>query len=238
MSVCRPKSALPPLLSLLLLLAQLSAQEIPSENPSLPAPDILSLGSEQCRLGPILVDGRTRTLKMPAKVNMQKGFVELLACTPKGKTHESVLVSDVDPLYFQLALLLLGLEPGANPSSPDTARSRIGDMIEIRVHWKTSAGQPVCHCAEDLLLDVKKNACMERTPWVFLGSRTHDGQFLGRFAGSLITTYHDPLSIVDNPLPSCNDDTVYKANPNVVPPAGTPVTLIISPAPLGEEERK
>ena len=54
--------------------------------------------------------------------------------------------------------------------------------------------------------------------------------FLARELGSLITTYHDSTAIVENPLPSSRDDTLYEANPDTVPPVGTPVTLIISPA--------
>jgi hypothetical protein len=70
---------------------------------------------------------------------------------------------------------------------------------------------------------------MQLTDWVFSGSRMKDGRFMADIGKSLITTYHDPDSILDNPLPTGGDDETYRVNDKLVPQKGTPVTLTIKP---------
>ena len=41
----------------------------------------------------------------------QSNQLEVLIATPRGKTHEALLVTDVDPQFIQTALLLIGLKP-------------------------------------------------------------------------------------------------------------------------------
>ena len=230
MSKRRAKFAFIVAASLLFAYSASLSQEPPSPHPAREAPEISKTAPDVYKLGRVEVDARKRLLTMPAKVNMQSGLVELLACTPRGKRHESVLVVDVDPLYLQLGLLLLGLEPGGNPSSLAEDSQRPGDMMDIWVEWKLDGQPKVKKRAEELILDLRNDAPMQRTSWVFLGSKVYKGRFLARELGSLITTYHDSAAIVENPLPSSRDDTLYEANPDTVPPVGTPVTLIISPA--------
>lgn len=63
------------------------------------------------RLGTLLIDMKAHTLTCPGEINMDSGDVEYLAVTPMGKTYESLLRLNVRPLYLQVGLLLLGLEP-------------------------------------------------------------------------------------------------------------------------------
>ena len=44
---------------------------------------------------------------------------------------------------------------------------------------------------------------------------------------SIAATYHDPFAILDHPLPTGADDTIYYVNSKLVPPKGTPVTFIV-----------
>jgi len=83
------------------------------------------------RIGDVLIDKAQGCLYMPAKVNMTEGVVELLACGRLGKRHESVLVVDAKPLHVQLALLLLGLEPGGGLAYQGDPRTPQGDSVWI-----------------------------------------------------------------------------------------------------------
>ena len=51
---------------------------------------------------------------------------------------------------------------------------------------------------------------------------------------SLITTWRDQTSLLDNPLPDAVDDALYIANHHLLPPGGTPV-LIFFRAPTDKE---
>ncbi len=71
---------------------------------------------------------------------------------------------------------------------------------------------------------------MKHIDWIFTGSRTANGIFTAQAVGTLITTFHDPDAIIDNPLPEGADDMVYIVNAQVVPPKGTAIRMIITPA--------
>jgi hypothetical protein len=68
---------------------------------------------------------------------------------------------------------------------------------------------------------------MKHTTLVFSGSRFVNGRFAAQEDGSLITTYHDPNTILDNPLETGGDDETYEANPVVTPPKDTPIKVTI-----------
>lgn len=199
----------------------------PPDQRTLPVPSILNLGNGTYKLANIIIDKRKGEIRVPGKVNMQEGLVELLACGKWGKLHESVLVIDVQPYYLQLALLLLGLEPGNKPLAyQGDPHTPVGDHVDIFVEWKNN-GKIVKKRGEELVFNRVTGKPMKKTYWVFTGSLIQNGIFLAQVEQSLVTTFHDPATIIDNPLPAGGDDTLYYANKKVVPPVGTPVTMVI-----------
>lgn len=192
--------------------------------------EIVRLPDGRYRMGNVTIDAERRRIEMPGRVNMQEGLVELLACTPTGKLHESVLALDIKPLHLQLALLVLGLKPGRNPGVPNAGGDKRapGERVEIRVSWEAGGKRREMR-AEELILDQPKKRAMAETDWVFLGSQIWDTGLAADETGSLITTYHDPLAIIENPLDTVNDDTLYLANSRVVPAVGTKVMVVVSP---------
>jgi hypothetical protein len=146
--------------------------------------------------------------------------------------HESVLVLDIVPYHLQVALLLLGLEPGGGLEYQGDPRTPTGDPVEVWVAWDRSDSTngpsvAVRHRAEDLIYNIAAKKPMQRTHWVFVGSEIVNGRFMAQIEQSLITTYHDPFTILDNPLPTGGDDTLYVVNEQVVPERGTPVRVTI-----------
>jgi len=139
-----------------------------------------------------------------------------------------VLKLDVDPYYLQIALLLIGLEPGnkplefqGDPSIPE------GDPVDIWVSWTNKDKKTVRHRAEELIFNKVAKKTMKHTHWVFAGSQVIDGKFMAQVEHSIASTYHDPFAILDHVLSTGGDDTVYFVNKTVVPPKGTPVTFVI-----------
>lgn len=181
------------------------------------------------RVGNITVNKRGRYVTVKGEVNMQEGLVEYLACGPRGKLHESVLKLNVDPFYLQIALLLIGLEPGnkslvrqGDPGIPD------GDPVEIWVTWAgKDSKKMIKHRAEDLIFNKPANKPMKRTDWIFTGSQVIRGRFMAQVEHSIAATYHDPFAIFDHPLPTGSDDRLYYVNSEIVPKKGTPVTFVV-----------
>ena len=222
-------------------------QTPPEQTPEKPAPRIKRLGPDLYQIGLLNLDARKRQIRLPARVNMDVGGpIELLLCLPTGKTHESVLTADIQPVDLQVALLLLGLKQGANPAleRPEGAPppAAPGDTVLIWVQWekppKAEQREPetVRLRAEGLLHNVETNRPAREAQWVFLGSQMLRGRFGADIEGSLISTYHDPLSILDLCLPTVNDDVYYVVNEKTCPPAGTRVQVQIEVPPKPEPE--
>jgi hypothetical protein len=174
-------------------------------------------------------------LEVAGWVNMQSGLVEVFACAPEGKTHESVVVLDCVPSGLQAGLIALGLEPGdpVEFGTGDQYRAPTGDRVLIEVRWLDAAGKEQLAHAEDWVRDDKHQHAMERGGWIFAGSflqpvsgTTNEVTFAADYVKSLVTTYHDASSILENPLADGIDDTVYYSNEKAVPPVGTPITAI------------
>ena len=209
-------------LVIFVICARLIAQE-PESAQSTP---IVKLSPNKYKIGNIFMDAKKRQLKLPGWVNMEKGVVELLACSPGGKRHESVLVLDIVPYHLQVSLLLLGLNYGANLQYQGDPNTPQGDSVEVWVRWKFNKEEQLVR-GEDLIYDLVGKKTMNHTHWIFSGSRIVNGTFMADMEGSLVTTYHDPFTIIDNPLPSGSNDELYVVNEKLVPPKDTPVEIIL-----------
>jgi hypothetical protein len=179
--------------------------------------------------------GRRRGVVLAARVLVNDGFVELFACSLGGKEHESVLVVDADEQSIDLALMLCGLRRGPLPASLETPHSEQGHRVVALVQWRTPAGQLRTFRAEDLLVDLARSSRMPRMGWTYVGaflespseSETRESVLAATRSRTLVATYNDRTAILDNPLPEGADDTSFRANRRLLPPAGTPVTLIL-----------
>ena len=178
------------------------------------------------RIGKVTVDQKKRELTMEGSVNMQEGLVEYLAVAEKGKLHEAVLIMNVEPLHLQLGLILLGLKYGRNLKYQGEPADPIGDPVNIFVEWG-GEGRKKRVRGEDLILNQQTEKSMSQTHWIFSGSFEVEGIFAAQLERSLIATYHDPASIIDNPLPEGADDTILYVNKELVPPVGTAITMTI-----------
>lgn len=242
--------------------APIAAQEPAGQEPEKgqPAPGV---GQEEKKppkgLFPgIEVDLEGRRLTLEGAIAIPKGLIELVACTSWGKTHESICSLEVDPSHLKAALLMLGLEESPQVTKLGEPKALKGDRVIIYLEWEKD-GKPVRHRVEKLIWDRTTGATMEEVGWVFTGSRflkvpdySPAGEeigerelFMASETGSLVTTFHDPNAILDNPLLKGGDDTIYYANDKLLPPRGTPVRFIVEATekkkeadPGKDEERK
>ncbi len=114
----------------------------PGPEPKPPArPVVRRIGPQLFEVGAVRLDAKRRTIRCKGHVAMSEGGpLELLACVPTGKAYESIFTLDMRPMDLQVALLLLGLNPGRNPAykyPPDTLEPdrKPGDEVLIYVEW-------------------------------------------------------------------------------------------------------
>jgi hypothetical protein len=205
------------------------AADPPATSSSSPAaaasePALQKLDDGRYRIGTAILDKVGGSIAVPGKVNMQEGLIEVFACTSRGKLHEAALELDVEPIHLQTALLAMGLEYGRALSEQGEARRPEGDPVEVWVSWGQGSSAQKWR-AEDLVWDTQQGKPMRHVEWVFSGSQIINGTFMAGVEGQIVTTYHDPFTILDNPLEAGADDTVYEAYKDRLPPPGTPVEV-------------
>jgi hypothetical protein len=172
------------------------------------------------RIEQLILDAEQQVIEIPANINMSKGLIEVLLCTPKGKVHESLLVTPVRPLVLQTALMIMGYIPLNNPDGQKVALDSFS--IEIELNGKRFG-------AGELLWNQQLDQPVPDIPWIFVGSPIYPtGGLAAEFEQTLIATYN--LScILANGLETRHDDTVYRVNETTVPPKGTTARIFIHP---------
>jgi len=195
-------------------------------------PPIEKTASGEYRLGEIRVNKAERSITFPAQVNMDRGLLEYLIVHRKGKTHESLLRTHVDPYNLQIAFLLLGFEGAeqrlAMQGDPATPK---GEPVRITISTNsgpTTAVIPAEHWLVNKLGDDVKD--VEPMNWVFSGSYVDDGRFMSQETGSIAAIWHDPVALIDNASPGGESNRIWFVKQGTVPPVGTPVEVTIKPA--------
>lgn len=205
-----------------------------------PFPQIVKkVGPDLYELGTITLDTKARKATIPGRINMTQGIIEYLAVMDKrGKLHESVLALDVQPSLFQLALILLGFEPGevslpSSGSQKSPTLSKWGDPVTLWVEWdRTGTTERIS--ADALIFNRETQRTIDGNRWHFTGSAFYQNTFAADLTGSLIATWMDWQAIINasaqigNPYRGAN--LGYEVNSKIVPPLDTPIRLVIEPA--------
>jgi hypothetical protein len=228
----------------LLLLAFLAgavcnAQET-AEEPPTAAPKVKQMADGVLDLGGVRVDRKARTIRFPAAVNMNDGMIEYLLVGKGGKTHESLFVTEIQPYYLHLAMLLLGAKGNPvdqslqNAPPPSTisadylknAPQLKGDPVEITVAWKIG-DQEHAGNVEDFISNLEQKRTMRHGPWTYNGSMFYGGKFLAQSDLSIAAMVTDPEALINNRQPGHDNDQIWSVDPAKTPKVRTPVELTI-----------
>jgi hypothetical protein len=174
---------------------------------------------------------------VPGKILLNRGIIELLGCAEGGKEHETVLRLECDIQALNLALILSRFTGGPVPQKL-TQEGDQGSRLLVLIQWKAN-DKIVTHRAEDLIISLKTRGTMPRVGWTYVGafvevenaitpnSKEKQKVLAATGSRSLITTWRDPSTLLDNPLPDAVDDSAYAANHVVLPDPGTPIAIIV-----------
>ncbi len=206
-----------------------------------PAEPTVGSGNRPTDFAPgVRIDWQQRRVEVDAEVVLREGMLELLACSPNTKEHESILRVHARPLHIYQAMGLIGLEPGTPARYHEKQRRMLppeGESVLLHVRYR-QAGTPRVIPIERWLLDAKRQRPPDKVRWLFTGSRTFDG---GRFGADLDGTVvgvvdFDTSLITADGLHSADNELLWlEANTKAIPPVGTRCTLLIqraSPPPL------
>lgn len=124
-------------------------------------------------LGSALIRKSDRTISFPGRINIREGVIEVLVSTSRGRMHESLIVTDLDPFQLQMALILAGYGNGDR---------KTGASFHIEVVWGKSVRTPV----DEWLYDNTAKQPKTRGRYFFAGSSFKNGQCLASLEGNLI----------------------------------------------------
>jgi hypothetical protein len=183
----------------------------------------------------IQVDAALKTAEFPAIVNATEGLLEYFLVGSEGKTHESLLVTKIDPTALHTVMLLLGAKgaPPENASAPSSVLSpqksepMKGDRIAIKVSWGEGESRQM-HAAEELIFNSQRKEPMTAGPWTYNGSYVFEGRFLAQDGQSFVALVDDPEALINNPREGRDDDQIWTPNPKTVPPLEAKVDVTIT----------
>ncbi len=184
-------------------------------------PIIKKINEHIYKLQEMTIDTEKQTVSIPCNVNMSSGLIEVVLCRPEGKVHESLLTTQITPLEFQTALLLLGLDPvnelsddpnHRNEEKPFKTIETPGDSVKIFLETNAS-GKTKKEPLENFIYNEKHKRPLQRSTWLFRGAVTMaDDMILLEPEVSMIVTYHDPVALMELNSGTKYDDELYYVN--------------------------
>ena len=204
----------------------------PNDGKQKEKPRIEDMGNAKYRVGAIKIDKARGLITVPAvMLPYEEGKpIEFMATMKQGyKSYESVLSLQANAFEFNLACILIGLDPGKAVSSkfhfdPQPVQ---GDPVSIKVSWKKN-GKRVEYDVIDLL-KVGEAKPDKPSVWSYTGSMFVDGdRYLAQMDGVLIGLIHDPASIIEHKkgLAVGNWGSIA-IDPDVAPQGGQEVVISI-----------
>jgi hypothetical protein len=183
-------------------------------------------------------------LHVQAEVACTRGDLEQVCCALGTREHESLLMTRAPASSVQAGLLALGMQAGRpgswrqGPAGELQEQPPQGSEVDVRVRWQEGGVRREAPIG-DWLDDRSPGA--DRIRFVFAGSRfvrTPGGErFAADLSGSIVglVTFGDEVIACAQVVPDRADVAPprWRARGAVMPPEGTPVTLVLGrpPAP-------
>ena len=173
-------------------------------------------------IGLIKVDPCNHSFSFPAKIHMDKGLIEVAICIPQGKNHESIFVTEVDPVSFEAALNLIGCIKtapyGKKIKKPEEVlkikhRKNKPDRVEIQVEYKDSLEVTHLCRMEDYIWDENAKKTLAPVLWHFKGIPVDEkGNPVTYMGNNLVVTFVETDAILEMDSPMLFDDNYLFAN--------------------------
>jgi hypothetical protein len=203
----------------------------PPKNPSDPTAQLKRLMPKY----DVFIDSKNKQVVMEGDVCLVKGVLEMFACLKGTKEHESVVAVRTKAFVVHAALLALGAKPGSPAKFEPKYIAATGPKVGVQVFWTDEKGNRRTARAQEWVRDVKTKKAMTYD-WVFAGSGFYvdeesKKQFYQADSGDFICVSNFPSAMLDIPVESSsdNDNLMFEAFTENIPPKGTKVMVVLSP---------
>ena len=177
---------------------------------------------------------RDRVVEIDARVVLREGPLELFACSPQTREHESIFAIKARPLHVHQAMGLIGLLPG-NPVTFQKETQALAPPRGAKVLIDVVTGKGESSRTMPAASFVRSAG--DRKPvgdvdWVFAGSKTmSSGRYAADSEGTVIALVDfDTALIAVGALHSADNEALWvEANTDAIPPLDESVVIRIRP---------
>jgi hypothetical protein len=182
------------------------------------------------------VEGDKRRVLINGIICRRTDQLEQFMCRKQTKEHEAIVSADIDAAKVHLALTLAKAEPGNPVKYNPKFTPASGTVIKVYVQWEEK-GKTMKVPAQQWIKNVKTKKELEHD-WVFAGSFHIPNRldpkappFYAANDGDVICVANFEDALLDLPIQSSkdNDDLVFEAWTDRIPPLETPVVVILEP---------
>lgn len=180
---------------------------------------------------------KSRRVLIAAEVCLRQGMLEMVLTRKGKKQHEAIFAADIDARKAHEALLLAGAKPGKPVEyEPEFVLAK-GSRVHVDVLYSDENGKRQLVPAGNWVKESRTGKGLD-TVWVFAGSRlvSDSDNSNGPKAylaneGDIITLVNMDTALLDVPFKSSksDDDRVFEAWEERIPPTGTKVYLVLTP---------
>lgn len=211
---------------------ELQAEPEPKPLPHLPPPE----GAKRLsKTGRAWIDKEKGVVYVDGRISLRRGLLEMFACPPNTKEHESIVSVECEAFVIHAALLAAGAETGTPVQFSPEYKPPTGTEIEIQIVWKDADGKKQKARAQHWVRDARTQKPMD-LPWVFAGSGFWHNEETGGSGymaeeGDLVCLANFSTAMLDVPARATNSNAglLYEAFTERVPPLGWPVRLVFKP---------
>ena len=198
-------------------------------------PAVTQIDDDRYRVGQMVVDRSVGEFRVPGRVLEFDRPLEYIAVSTGGrKAYESLLEVEATGTEFNLACILIGLDPEKStlPEYQFDLTPLKGQAVEVFIEWGEGEEKQRAPAIDLVTLD---DDSREGSDWVYTGGATMVGKppvYLPDSLGTLIGFVHDPASVIEHRTGlGIGAYGSLQADARTCPPTGTPVTLIVRLAP-------
>lgn len=183
---------------------------------------------------------------------LDTNWLELLACMPKSREHESIVKLIAKPSDVHGALLLIGLKPGhpfrAERQNDGTWKyyRPTGDEVAVTIRYKNKQDKQVEVKANEWIVEQQSGKKLPDNIWVFAGSKFYKVEGREIYAADVEGNIISLVNFTDEVLARKTDlrggqdggggDT-WGANEKAIPPVGTKITIRLRPVKKAEPKK-